>query len=75
MINARTYASIDTVTSEYVSTGVAASELGVTSTTLLDWAAKGIVTPAMRTAGGHYRWKLEDLKRQLAQREEPPSGE
>jgi DNA-binding transcriptional MerR regulator len=60
---------MDTVTSDYVSTGAAAAEIGVTSTTLLDWAAKGIVTPATRTAGGHYRWKLDDLRRQLAEHE------
>lgn len=66
---AGTYGTIDYVASEYVSTGVAAAELGVTPTTLLAWMAKGIVTPAQRTAGGHYRWKLDDLKRQLAERE------
>jgi hypothetical protein len=66
---AGTYGTIDPVASEYLSTGAAAAELGVTSTTLLDWMAKGIVTPAMRTAGGHYRWKIDDLRRQLAERE------
>jgi DNA-binding transcriptional MerR regulator len=57
------------VVGEYLSTGAAAAELGVSGTTLLDWMRRGIVTPAMKTAGGHYRWKLDDLRRQLAERE------
>jgi len=33
--------------------------------TLQRWAKEGIVTPAYTTAGGRYRWDIEDLKRQL----------
>jgi DNA-binding transcriptional MerR regulator len=65
-----TYGTIGHVASEYLSTGAAAAELGVTPTTLLDWLAKGIVTPAQRTAGGHYRWRIDDLRRQLAERKD-----
>jgi excisionase family DNA binding protein len=66
---AGTSETIDLVVGEYLSTGAAAAELGVSGTTLLDWMRQGIVTPATRTAGGHYRWKLDDLRRQLAERE------
>jgi DNA-binding transcriptional MerR regulator len=61
--------TIRAVASEYLTTGVAAAEVGVVPNTLLAWMAKGIVTPAMRTAGGHYRWVLADLRRQLAEHE------
>jgi excisionase family DNA binding protein len=54
--------------SRYVSTGEAAEELGVSRNTLERWARDGWVQPAMRTAGGHYRWDLDNLKRQLAER-------
>lgn len=57
------------MTSSYVSTGEAAEALGVSRNTLERWARQGWVTPAMRTAGRHYRWDLDDLQRQLAERE------
>jgi 8-oxo-dGTP pyrophosphatase MutT (NUDIX family) len=34
-------------------------------TTLQRWAHQGLVTPALRTAGGHFRWDLDDLRGQL----------
>jgi excisionase family DNA binding protein len=54
----------------YVSTGEAARALGVGLTTLRTWAAEGKVTPAYRTPGGHLRWDLADLRRQLGM--QPP---
>jgi 8-oxo-dGTP pyrophosphatase MutT (NUDIX family) len=53
------------MTSAYVSTGVAANAVGVASTTLQRWAHAGLVTPALRTPGGHFRWDLADLRKQL----------
>lgn len=53
------------MSSEYVSTGVAATELGVAATTLQRWAHAGAVKPAYRSPGGHFRWDLDDLRRQL----------
>lgn len=44
----------------------AADAIGVGVSTLQAWAAAGTVTPAWRTPGGHARWDLEDLRRQLA---------
>lgn len=49
----------------YITTGDAARELGISSATLTRWAAAGIVTPAERTAGGHYRWDMTSLRAQL----------
>jgi excisionase family DNA binding protein len=48
-----------------VTTGKAAEALGVSLTTLQRWAHQGLVTPALRTAGGHFRWDLDDLRGQL----------
>ena len=49
----------------YVTTGEAARHLGISSATLTRWAASGKVTPAQRTGGGHYRWHLASLRRQV----------
>ena len=49
----------------HVTTGKAAEALGVSLTTLQRWAHQGLVTPALRTAGGHFRWDLDDLRGQL----------
>ncbi len=48
-----------------VGTGVAATELGVDPATLWRWAKAGVVKPELRTAGGHLRWDLESLRRQI----------
>lgn len=48
-----------------MTTGEAAEAIGVSLTTLQRWAHEGLVTPVRRTRGGHYRWDLDDLKRQL----------
>lgn len=48
-----------------VAAGVAAKQLGVSRATLARWWANGEVKPALITAGGHARWDVEDLKRQL----------
>lgn len=52
-------------TGELVGTGEAAQKLGVSRTTLARWAAAGSITPATRTLGGHLRWDLDELRRQL----------
>lgn len=48
-----------------LTTGAAARALGVGHATLLEWASKGLVTPKFRTMGGHLRWDLDDLQRQI----------
>ena len=50
-----------------VGTGEAAEQCGVARTTLARWAAAGLVTPAARTAGGHLRWDVDQLRAQLDQ--------
>jgi 8-oxo-dGTP pyrophosphatase MutT (NUDIX family) len=55
---------------DLVPTGEAARFLGVDPTTLTRWAHAGQVRPARRTAGGHFRWNLDDLASQLE--ETPP---
>lgn len=49
----------------YVDTGEAALDAGVSVETLRQWVHAGLVRPARRTLMGHYRWDLEDLRRQL----------
>lgn len=49
-------------------TAQAAADLGIAAATLQRWAKAGKVTPAFVTAGGQYRWDIDDLRRQLAPR-------
>lgn len=58
-----------------VSTGEAASALGIDRTTLARWAAAGSATPAGRTVGGHLRWNIEDLRAELANLNAASAGE
>lgn len=48
-----------------ISSTVAARELGVHYSALSRWTSEGRVIPAGRTAGGHLRWNLDDLRKQL----------
>ena len=48
-----------------VGTGEAARELGVARNALTRWVAEGRVAPTFRTAGGHLRWDVGDLRSQL----------
>jgi DNA-binding transcriptional MerR regulator len=59
---------------QYVTTGAAAADLGISTATLTRWAAAGLVTPAERTAGGHYRWQLAALRAQVRKLNRPPTG-
>ena len=56
----------------YVTTAIAAKAIGVGTSTLQRWAARGLVTPALRTPGGQARWDIEDLKAQLRASGPPP---
>jgi len=53
------------VADKLVATGVAAKELGISRMTLVRWWQAGIVKPKLITAGGHARWNMTDLQRQL----------
>jgi 8-oxo-dGTP pyrophosphatase MutT (NUDIX family) len=70
----RPYATLNNMSEDRnVSTGAAARALDVTRTTLLRWMHQGLVQPASTTAGGHQRWNVADLRRQL--RQSPATGE
>ncbi|WP_083844732.1 helix-turn-helix domain-containing protein [Saccharomonospora cyanea] len=49
-----------------LTTGEAAKALSVDRSTLARWLREGRVLPTEVTAGGHARWDLEDLRRQIA---------
>lgn len=51
--------------SEWVSAGDAARELGVAIETLRRWEREGRISAA-RTAGGHRRFRVEDIRRMQA---------
>lgn len=53
-----------------VATGVAADDLGVHRATLVRWWEAGYVQPATVTLGGHARWDLADLRRQIKEWQE-----
>lgn len=56
-----------------VPTSAAARFLGIDPSTLTRWVHSGVVTPARRTAGGHFRWDLDDLARQMDEISSKPS--
>lgn len=51
--------------SRLVSTTQAAKVLGVSQSTLSRWAKAGHIKPTQKTVGGHMRWDVEDLRRQV----------
>lgn len=51
-----------------VTTGVAATQFGVDRCTLVRWWQRGIVVPEFVTPGGHARWRVHSLLRQLQDR-------
>lgn len=58
----------------YVTTGEAADDIGVSTATLLRWLHDGTIKPAGRTRGGHFRWDLDDMRKQLDEPPEPAGG-
>lgn len=58
-----------------VTTSDAARRVGVARSTLWRWVTLGWIEPHHRTAGGHLRWDVERLARQIAQFREQPPGE
>lgn len=51
-----------------MTTEEAARELAISPRTLSRWAYDGYVQPALRTRRGGYRWDIDDLRRQLAEK-------
>lgn len=54
-----------------VTTTDAAREVGVSARSLARWAQEGRVRPTVRTPGGHLRWDVDQLRRQLDRGEAP----
>lgn len=54
------------VTERYLTTREAAAALQIDRSTLSRWVTKYKLKPADVTLGGHRRWDLDDLRRQLA---------
>ncbi|MGD9527013.1 MerR family DNA-binding transcriptional regulator [Pseudonocardia sp.] len=50
---------------DLLTTAQVARRLGVSSRTLVRYAEKGYVTPAMVLPSGHRRWRVEDVTAQL----------
>jgi predicted DNA-binding transcriptional regulator AlpA len=50
-------------------TAAAAAKIGVDASTLYRWERAGYVRPTLHTAGGQARWRLSELREQLADRE------
>ena len=55
---------------QLVPTAQAAREIGVSPRTLARWAREGSVKPVLTTTGGQRRWDVEQLRRQLIEREQ-----
>jgi excisionase family DNA binding protein len=59
------------VTERYLTTGEVAEALNVDPTTIQRWVHRYGIKPSFITAGGHFRWDMDDLKRQLLALREP----
>lgn len=42
-----------------------AAELGLSRQSIARYAARGWITPELRTPGGQYRWNLDDVKAEM----------
>ncbi|HXV93442.1 MAG TPA: helix-turn-helix domain-containing protein [Pseudonocardia sp.] len=51
----------------WLTTGELAQELSVSRGAVQTWERTGVITPKFTTPGGHHRWDLEDVRRQLAE--------
>jgi DNA-binding transcriptional MerR regulator len=63
------------VAPKLLTSGELAKELGVSRNALLVWEEKGYIAPFFKTPGGHRRWVLEDVRRQLKQPLPPEDAE
>jgi DNA-binding transcriptional MerR regulator len=55
--------------------GDAARAVGVSPRTLQRWVREGLIKPTERTAGGQYRWLVDDLREQIRALNQPGSNQ
>jgi len=53
------------VPEKLLTTGQVADALGISARSIARWAREGKLTPALITAGGQYRFRLDEVKEQL----------
>ena len=53
---------------DLLNTNELAQQLGVAASTVRYYRSSGRIIPARQTPGGHARWSLEQVRRQLAER-------
>jgi hypothetical protein len=53
---------------DLLNTNELAQQLGVAASTVRYYRSSGRISPARQTPGGHARWALEDVRRQLGER-------
>lgn len=56
-----------------LTTAEAAKLMSVSRRTLARYAERGDLVPTMTLPSGHYRWSLDDIRRQLRELRERPS--
>jgi DNA-binding transcriptional MerR regulator len=49
-----------------LTSGELARELSISPRTVARYARDGLLKPAETTVGGHHRWDLEDVRKQMA---------
>jgi excisionase family DNA binding protein len=54
----------------FITSGEVARRLGVTTRAVGSWVRKGLLTPAVTTPGGRYRFKWSEVVEQLRQARE-----
>ncbi len=54
----------------YLTTSELSHHLGIAARTIQGWRKKGLITPALVTAGGQARWIEQDVRDQLRRLEE-----
>lgn len=56
-----------------ITSGEVARRLGVTTSTVSAWARQGLISPAVRTAGGRLRFRWSQVQAQLRERGTGPA--
>ena len=60
---------------ELITTTQAAKALGISRGTLAAYARRGLLKPTLRLPTGQLRWTLADIRRQLADQDQPEADD